>query len=189
MKKKLLSILICGLLIVATGITVARTLEQPSEITSESSYGEKGSYGWGWYNPTGSWMRYDKELFITVSSAGWGRYALTSEGATLNPTWYGYFPTAVALSSMFGEMVATGKNTYDFSVIDYAVNASYGILYFRVWSGTVVQTSKDTFDGTFTASIFSPDQDPFGEEEPNYGCYGPYEFPYYRIPVVQPCGT
>jgi len=105
----------------------------------------------------------------------------------LNPTWYGLFPTAVDLSGMFGEGVVTGKNTYDFTLIDYAIDENYDVVYFRLWNGVLEQTSMDTMTGTFTASIYGPEQDPFGEEDPEYGCWGTWTFTYDRIPVVPPC--
>ncbi len=186
MKKKLLGIFVCILLIAATGITVAGTLK----LKTDSSEG-KGvtTASWGWYDPTGSWLRNDNEVFIDIMPAGpegWRRYALESEIATINPIWYGYFPTAVALTDMHGNMVATGKNTYDFSVMQYATDEDRVIVYFLVWSGTFVVTSEDTGNGAFSASFYLPDQDPFGNEEP-YLCYPAYEYSYYRIPVIPPC--
>ncbi len=190
MKKKMVGIFVCALLIAATVIPVAGTLISIRDIEIDTSELEEGitqSEGWGWYYPAGAWKRSDNELFLTISPAGIGRYSLTSQGKTMGPTWYGIFPEAVAISDLYGEAVVTGKNTYDFTVVDYAINESYGMVYFRLWSGTMEQTSKDTMEGTFTASIYHPDQDPFGDEEPEYGCWGTWVFTYERIPIVPPC--
>ena len=184
MKKKIVGIFVSMIVIVATGITVAATLKERVDLASDSSEAEIGALSCGWYNPTGAWMRSDIDLFFTASVAGLGRYSLICQGKTINPTWYGIYPTAVDISDMYGEMVVTGKNTYDFLLIDYAIDESYNVLYQRVWSGTLVQTSNDHIDGDFTASFFSPDQDPFNDE-PIY-CFGPYLFSYDRIPVVHP---
>ncbi len=191
MKKKMLGIFVVTLLIAATCITVAGTFKQSTEVTAISSDVEVAATDrGGWYNPTGAWKRYDNEVFATIASAsppGLGRYSIVCEGKSINPTWYGMFPSAVDLSLMFGEMVATGKNTYDFTLIEYAINETYNVVYFRLWNGIAVFTSEDTYTGTFTASIYGPDQDPFGEEPPEHGCWGTWDFPYYRIPVVPPC--
>jgi hypothetical protein len=184
MNKKLFGVILVTLMMIATGITVAQTLK----LETNNSEQEKGATDWGWYNPAGAWKRYDNELFLTVSPAGWGRYSIVCEGKTIVPTWYGMFPTAVDLSSMFGEIVVTGKNTYDITLIDYAIDENYDIVYFRLWNGAMEQTSQDTMTATFTASIYGPGQDPFGDEDPEYGCWGPWAgFTYDRIPVVPPC--
>ncbi len=185
MKKKMVGIFIVTLLLIATGITVAGTLNQ--ENNKKYYKNGVGASSWGWYNPTGAWKRYDNELFYTMSPAGLGRYSMVCEGKSLDPKWYGMFPTAVDLSTMYGEMVVSGKNTYDFTLIDYAIDENYEVVYFRLWNGVSEQTSKDTATSSFIASIYGPDQDPFGDEEPEYGCWGPWEFQYYRIPVVATC--
>jgi hypothetical protein len=179
------------LLIAVTVIPVAGNLINLRGIVADSSEpGEGVTSASQWYNPAGAWKRGDNKLFTMISPAGppgSGRYSFISQGKDMGPTFYGIFPTAVALSDMYGEAIKTGKNTYDFTVIDYAINASYGVVYFRLWSGTIVQTSKDTLDGTFYASIYNSTQDPFGDEDPEFGCWGPWSFTYERIPVVPPC--
>ena len=171
----MLGIFVVTLLLIATGVNVAGNLNLEKNNKKDLTE-EKGALGWGWYNPAGAWKRYDNELFYTVSPAGFGRYSIVCEGKTINPTWYGMFPTAVDLSTMFGEMAVTGNNTYDLFLVDYAIDENYEIVYFRLWNGASEQTSKDTSTCDFTASIYGPDQDPFGDEEPEYGCWGPWEF-------------
>ena len=183
MKKKMLGIFVITLLLIATGITVAGTME----LKTDSSKGKEGYEDWGWYNPAGAWKRYDNELFFTVSPAGWGRYGVVCEGASMNATFYGLFPTAVSLNAMYGEMAKSGKNTYDITLMDYAIDENYDVVYFRLWNGALVLSSEDTCECTFTGSIYSPTQDPFVEEDPVYGCWGPWTFTYDRIPVVPPC--
>ncbi len=191
MKKKIVGIFVCMLLIAVTVIPVAGNLINLRGIMIDSSEQEVGmTTASPLYFPDGAWKRGDNKLFMTISSVsppGLGKYSLIGQGKDMGPTFYGYFPTAVALSDMYGEAIKTGKNTYDFTVIDYAINESYGVVYFRLWSGTFVQTSKDTMEGTFYASIYNLTQDPFGDEEPEFGCWGPWSFPYERIPVVPPC--
>ena len=183
MNKKLFIVLLVSLMMIATGITVAQTLKLQNDKYEQN----KGTTGWGWYYPAGAWKRFDNELFLTVSSAGWGRYGIVCEGKSMGPTWYGIFPTAVDISGMYGEMIVNGKNTYDITLIDYAIDVNYDVVYFRLWNGVITQTSQDTMSCTFTASIYGPDQDPFGDEEPEHGCWGTWTFTYDRIPVVPAC--
>jgi hypothetical protein len=184
MKKKMVGIFVVTLLLVATGITVAGNMKQ----TSNSSDVKVASTGWKWYNPAGSWIRSDYQCYVTIMAAGLGKYSLLSEIRTITPQFFNLFPTAVNVTNMYGAMEVKSMNKYDFTQMDYATDASYKVVYYRLWSGTIVFTSEDTMDSTFTAAIYSPDQDPFGEENPTY-CFGPYEFSYIRIPVVPPCGS
>ena len=179
MNKKIFSVLVVTLLMIATGITVAQTLKMKTNDTKP----EKGATGWGWYNPAGAWVRSDFECFLILAPAGWGRYSIHSEIITITPTFYGYFPDAVAVTEMYGEVVATAKNTYDFTLMDYAVNEDLEYEYFRIWHGEFELTSDDTSTGTFYASIYLPNQDPFGGEEP-FISVGPFEYSYIRIPQV-----
>lgn len=183
MNKKLFGVLLVTFLMIATGITVAQTLK----MKTNNSEPEKGATGWGWYNPTGAWKRYDNQFFSTCTPNGWGRYTIQGEDKSIDPTWYGMFPTAVELTGMYGEMVVTAKNMYDFTMIEYAIDENFNVVYFRLWNGCLEMTSDDTHTGTFTASIYGPDQDPFGEEDPEYGCWGTWTFTYDRIPIVPAC--
>jgi hypothetical protein len=180
MNKKFLGVFLVMLMMIATGITVAQTLK----LQTNNSEPEKGATGWGWYNPLGSWVRSDYECFFTCSAAGWGRYSLISEINTINPQFFDIFPEAVNVTNMYGEAVVTGKNTYDFCMMDYATDVNYKFVYYRLWHGSLEQTSKDTMTGDFYASIFLPNQNPF-EDEP-YLQSGPYEYSYIRIPIVLP---
>jgi len=101
MKKKMLGIFVITLLLIATGITVAGILNQ--EYNKKYYKDGVGASSWGWYNPAGAWKRYDNELFSTQTPIGWGKYAIVCEGKSLDPKWYGMFPTAVDLSTMFAE--------------------------------------------------------------------------------------
>lgn len=192
MKKKMLGIFVVTLLLVATGITVAGTFKQTRDITIDSSDVEVAVTEWGepQYSPAGMWIRDDKKVLATINPmgpTGLGRYTIVTDDRT-DPRFYGYFPTAVDRTDAWGEMIRTGKNTYDFSMIYYAVDEDYNIVCFAVWSGTTEMTSHDTMDGTFTGAFYGPDQDPFGENPPMY-CFGPYEYSYDRIPIVPPCGS
>jgi len=183
MKKKLLGIFIVTLLLVATGLTVAGNME----LTSNSS-DVAVNIREPWYNPTGSWMRSDKKFISTttlISMEGGGKYATTGEYLANDPS-LGPFD-AVALSHICGESVRTGPNTYFGSLFAYAIDENYNIVYYVVYSGTRVMTSQDTqVAKNVYVSYYSPNQDPFGENAPAYGCYGPYEFTYERIPIVSP---
>ena len=186
MNKKLYGVIFVTLIMIATGITVVGTLNQEKQ--NKDYEGEVGTSGWGWYDPLGSWVRSDYECFVTIYSAGLGaglgRYSIISEVKTINPTFYGMFPDAVHVTNIYGVAERIGLNTYDSCIMDYATDANYSFVYYRLWHGTLEQTSQDTCIGNFCASIFLPDQNPF-EDEPYYQT--PFwEFTYIRIPCVLP---
>lgn len=196
MKKKMVGIFVCMLLIAATGITVAGTFKQTRDITIDSSDVEVAvtDRGEPQYNPAGSWMRSDKQLIGTLSPAGptgLGRYTMSYEYIH-DPTWPALgpfsFPTAVGATDGRGDFVRTGKNTYDYSLLAIGFDEDYEFVYFSVYSGTAVITSDNTMECVFYLAFYSPDQDPFGENPPMY-CFGPYDLDYERIPVVPPCGS
>jgi len=186
MKKKTIGIIVCMLLLVATGITVAGTMK----LTTVSPAGEVRAAGWGWYNPAGSWMRSDGAYISTttlISMEGGGRYAQNGEYLASDPDLWWVPIDAVTLSDIHGESVRTGHNTYHGTLLAYAINETYDIVYYVTYSGSSKMTSPDTSESyDVYVSFYSPDQDPFGEDAPAYGCFGPYSFSYERIQIISP---
>jgi len=189
MKKKIIGIVVCILLIATTGITVAGTFKQSEKITTGSSQGNENTLGWGWYNPVGSWMRSDTYLVMTVGNAGLGKYSIDYEYIH-DPTWAYFgnlFPDAVGVTDGRGDFIVKSKNVYEGTLFAIGYDANYQIVYYSVYSGIYEFTSKDTSVGNFTLAFYGPDQDPFCEEEDPLYCFGPFERTYDRIPVVPPC--
>jgi hypothetical protein len=187
MNKKMVGVFVCTLLIAATGVTVAGTLNYAQDTTAESSdVGVTVTSPEPWYNPAGSWVRSDKYLVGTVSPVGPGhnRYS-TSFKYIHDPNWW-LFDNVTEETDGRGDLVRTGHNTYDFTLFVIGFDENYSNVYFEVTSGSLVMTSYDTMEGVMSLAFYSPDQDPFGDEEPEYGCFGPYEITYDRIPVVPP---
>ena len=194
MKKKMLGIIVCTLLIAATCVTVAGTLNYAQDTTAVTSdLGVEDASIKAWYNPAGSWMRSDGAYISTsslISMENGGRYAQNGEYLASDPSlwWVGnsipaYYATA--LSDIHGESVRTGHNTYYGTLLAYAINETYDIVYYVTYSGTSVMTSPDTsYSKDVYVSFYSPDQDPFGEDAPAYGCFGPYSFSYERVQIV-----
>jgi hypothetical protein len=61
------------------------------------------------------------------------------------------------------------------------------VVYIQVVSGQFILTDENTFASDFyTAALYAPDQDPFGDEPPAYGCY-PVSGTYKRMPVAPVC--
>ena len=185
MKKKIIGIFICTLLLVATGITVAGNIKLIS-----SSSGLAVNIKEPEYNPAGSWMRSDG-LYISTSSLismeHGGRYAQNGEYLASDPDLWWASIDAVTLSDIHGESARTGHNTYYGTLLAYAINETYDIVYYVTYSGVSVMTSHDTsYSKDVYVSFYSPDQDPFGEDTPAYGCWGPYSFSYERIPSGSP---
>ena len=189
MNKKLYGVIFVTLIMIATGITVAGTLNQEKE--KKDYEGEVGTSGWGWYNPLGSWMRSDKYLTMTVSYAGLGKYSIEYEYIH-SGTWEVFgnlFPTVIGVTDGRGDLIVKSKNIYDFSLLAIGYDENYQIVYYSVYSGTSEYTGEDTSESTFTLAFYGPDQDPFCEEEEPIYWFGPFGYTYERIPVVPPCET
>ncbi|MHC4519796.1 MAG: ester cyclase, partial [Planctomycetota bacterium] len=107
-----------------------------------------------------------------------------------DPSFGGMFPGTIAATNMRGMYVKTGLNTYDFTIMSYGLaepaegEAARQVVYIQVVSGQFILTDENTFaSDLYTAALYAPDQDPFGDEPPAYGCY-PVSGTYKRMPVV-----
>jgi len=110
-----------------------------------------------------------------------------------DPSFGGLFPGTIAATNMRGMYVKTRLNTYDFTVMSYGLagpaegESARQVVYIQVVSGQFILTDENTFaSDLYTAAIYAPDQDPFGDEPPAYGCY-PVSATYKRMPVVPVC--
>jgi hypothetical protein len=148
------------------------------------------------YDPAGTWMgvnNYGGTFIVSVTP--WGpdrkRVTLVAEGI-FDTTRGGTFPPsefggpAVANTLQRGWAVRTARNTYELVLVDYAVNEDFQVVYVAVGRYTVVLTGPDSVETTGTAGYFAPDQDPFGDEAPAFGCI-PVTAAYERVPMASPC--
>jgi len=110
-----------------------------------------------------------------------------------DPSFGGMFPDAIAATNMRGTYVKTGLNTYAFTVMSYGLGqpaegeTGRPVVYISVVSGQGALTDKDTQSAPlYTAAVYAPDQDPFGDEPPAYGCF-PVSGTYKRVPVAASC--
>ena len=115
------------------------------------------------------------------------RFVVVSDDFQATPGFYGMFPEAISRTKARGEMVKTGPQSAAFTLIEFATNADQEVVYVLVVSGTVVLTSPDSgMSAGATVALYAPEQDPFGEEPPAYGCF-PYAYSFQRVPVAPPC--
>jgi steroid delta-isomerase-like uncharacterized protein len=110
-----------------------------------------------------------------------------------DPSFGGMFPGTIATTNMRGMYVKTRLNTYAFTIMSYGLaepaegEAARQVVYIQVVSGQFIMTDENTFaSDLYTAALYAPDQDPFGDESPAYGCY-PVSGTYKRMPVVPVC--
>jgi hypothetical protein len=105
-----------------------------------------------------------------------------------DPTFLGFFPDAVAFSAAKGEWRRTGRRTFDYTMVSYGLNADGQPLYIAKNSGW-----KQLLQGCRSAEIegaielYAPDQDPFGDDPPEYGCVGPAFATEMRMYLDPPC--
>ena len=82
-----------------------------------------------------------------------------------------------------GELVRTGPDTFDGTQVCYMTDENYVLTTKVVVSGTIVQTSADSLEAAWVASVYSGDQDPFAD-----GVVPIVSFPatawYQRVPIV-----
>ncbi len=90
------------------------------------------------------------------------------------------------ISSQGRWALRTARNTYELVLVAYAVNEDFQVVYVLVGRFTVVLTAPDIAETTGTGGYFAPDQDPFGDEAPAFGCI-PVTAVYERVPMVPPC--
>jgi steroid delta-isomerase-like uncharacterized protein len=110
-----------------------------------------------------------------------------------DPSFGGMFPGAIATTNMRGLYVKTRLNTYDFTIMSYGLaepaegEAARQVVYIQVVSGQFILIDENTFTSDlYTAALYAPDQDPFGDESPAYGCHS-VSGTYKRMPVVPVC--
>jgi len=131
-------------------------------------------------------------LTITQSGPDSDQFAASLD-ITQDPSFGSLFPGTITATNMRGTYVRTGLNTYDFTVMSYGlaepaeIESARQVVYIQVVSGQFILTDEDTLaSDLYTAALYSPDQDPFGDEPPAYGCY-PVSGTYKRMPVVPVC--
>jgi steroid delta-isomerase-like uncharacterized protein len=145
----------------------------------------------------GTWFgtnSYGYTILLTITSLGPDndRFVCDADIAH-DPSFGGLFPGTIAATNMRGMYVKTRLNTYDFTIMSYGLaepaegEAARQVVYIQVVSGQFILTDENTFaSDLYTAALYAPDQDPFGDESPAYGCY-PVSGTYKRMPVVPVC--
>jgi hypothetical protein len=140
----------------------------------------------------GTWIGTDQSghmsLITTAPMDPAGRrFVIVSDDFQATPGFHGMFPEAVSRTKARGEMIMTGPRSGAFTLIEFATDADQEVVYVLVVNGTVVLASPDSgMSVGATVALYDPEQDPFGEEPPAYGCF-PYAYSFQRVPVVPPC--
>jgi len=84
-----------------------------------------------------------------------------------------------------GELVRTGPDTFDGTQVCYMTDENFELTSKVVVSGTIVQTSADSLEAAWVASVYGGEQAPFAE-----GVVPIVSFPatawYQRMPIVTP---
>jgi len=134
------------------------------------------------WSPAGTYMGtnvpWGEQILITVAplDADNHRFSIVSDGiSTGNKSRY----------LARGELVRTGPDSLDGTQVCYMIDENYVLTMKIVVSGTLVQTSADSLEAAWVASVYGGDQDPFAE-----GAVPMVSFPatafYQRVPIVPP---
>jgi hypothetical protein len=117
----------------------------------------------------GSWFGVDnledKTLtgwMVTVTGKSESRGNNNFEYSNFDPTFFGYFPTAVRISSSVGTWKRTGGSTFEYTFIGYSIDALNQIVGISKASGEI-SLSEDCNAETLTAivSLYDPATSPF----------------------------
>lgn len=115
------------------------------------------------------------------------RGSFEMDKVTFDPTMDGLFPGAT-LTTFKGYMEREGWNTWSYTGLTYGINEDHEILYVIRGSGILWWTDSEcnTYESEGSMGIYSPDQDPFSDVEPAFGCW-PMAGTGVRMPNVPPC--
>jgi len=145
----------------------------------------------------GTWFgtnSYGHVILLTITQLGpdSNQFAASLD-ITKDPSLGGLFPGTIAATNERGTYVRTGLNTYAITTMSYGLaepaegEGARQVVYIQVVSGQFILTDENTFSSDlYTAALYAPDQDPFGDEPPAYGCY-PISATFTRMPVVPVC--
>ena len=157
--------------------------------------GEKG--GNGLCEPSGAWLGLTPAwgmqwTLVYGSGSHWtGPFTLQFIGG--DPSFGGALP-ATTYSSTTGTWVRTGRRTFEYTMITYGLGTDSNGLTVPVYIGkntgvTEMSGNCDSLVSTsLSVELYAPDQDPFGDDPPFYGCVPDFSpSPAQRITVDPPC--
>ena len=134
------------------------------------------------WTPTGAYMGtnepWGEKILMTVTPVDRNnqRFSIVSDGiSTGNQSRY----------LARGELVRTGPDTFDGTQVCYMTDENYVLTTKVVVSGTLVQTTADSLEAAWVASVYGGDQDPFAEDAVPIVSF-PATAWYWRVPIVPP---
>lgn len=159
-------------------------------ISNVSAADDSGDHNSGLYNLAGVWITTDilGDVWITdlnPTNILGTKYAGKMNMVTFDPTMDGMFPGA-SLSPLAMTVEKKPHNRFRYTVFGYGVGEPHEVLYIVVGTGIAQVINDDLSEAVGTMAVFGPEQDPFGDEEPLYGCY-PQGGTNVRIQLAQPC--
>jgi hypothetical protein len=154
--------------------------------------GPGGGQGQGVCRTEGAWIGEAPDFgigFMAIYDAvtyWWGTVDLTWIGG--DPTFLNSFPNAVAFSAVKGQWHRTGRRTFEYTMISYGLDALGQPVYIAKnsgWKRLLPGCRSSEIEGAI--ELYAPDQDPFGDDPPMYGCIGPAFATEMRMHIDPPC--
>ena len=176
-------------------VACAALLVMPALAGADEEGGPGGNRGNGVCTLEGAWLGHSplyglSWLSVYDADSHWtGSFTQRFVGG--DPTFMGLFPEAVSWSTAAGTWVRTGRTTFEYTYINYGLDAAGLPVYIFKDTGTVEFSGEcDAFEVTnMFIAIYDPAQDPFGDDPPVF-CWpddpGSEHFAQ-RIPVDPPC--
>jgi len=178
-------------------------------VITESSWAQDGEEPWSGWPLAGSWITWVppmeptteaaivQETLIPLDPAG-DRLAYRQQFVNTDPTFLSIFPEADNQSHLVGEVVKTGRNTYEYTIMGYGFKnqpANRGQLkYIWVSNGITTLIDRNTRQNSdIYISLYGPDKDvnpadgfPDEDAEPDL-CLGPMGGVMKRVQLMPPC--
>lgn len=149
---------------------------------------------WGWCRPDGSWIgsspTWGSSWLIEYQSVNrWeGSFTLRFVGG--DPSAGGAFPVE-SQSIAVGSWIRTGGRSFDYTMVYYglAAGGQEPVVLIKLTGEVVIADDCQTLDVyNEWYSIYHPTQDPFGTDDPLYGCFPDSGVsPARRVPVQGSC--
>ncbi len=178
-------------------------------VITEKSWAQESEEPWSGWPLGGTWITWVpamepvtepaivQETLTPLDPAG-DRLAYRQQWINADPTFLSIFPEADNQSPLVGEVVKTGRNTYEYTIIGYGFKtlpANRGQLkYIWVSNGITTLIDRNTRQNSdIYISLYGPDKDvnpadgfPDEGAEPDL-CLGPMGGVMKRVPLMPPC--
>jgi len=151
---------------------------------------------WGWCTLDGSWIgsspMWGSSWLVEYQSVNLWKGSFTLRFVGGDPSAGGAFPVE-SQSIAVGSWVRTGRRSFDYTMVYYglAAGGQQPVVLVKLTGGVATANDCQTLEVyNESYSLYDPTQDPFGADDPLYGCFPDSGVsPAQRVPVQDSCMT